>query len=85
MTAFAMGKTVVATNIGAFREYISDGINGMLTYPEPQSIANGIMSMVASDRYLDMEKNIESGYSKSDSMHNRNILMGVYNAMETVN
>ena len=85
MTAFAMGKTVMATNIGAFREYISDGINGMLTHPEPLSIATGIMTMVASDRYLDMEKNIASGYSKSDSNHNRNTLMGVYHAMETVN
>ena len=84
MTAFAMGKTVMATNIGAFREYISDGINGMLTQPEPHSIANGIMKMVASDRYLDMEKNIASGYSKSDSIHNRNTLMGVYHGIETV-
>ena len=79
-----MGKTVMATNIGAFREYISDGINGMLTQPEPHSIANGIMKMVASDRYLDMEKNIVSGYSKSDSIHNRNTLMGVYHGIETV-
>jgi glycosyltransferase involved in cell wall biosynthesis len=85
MTAFAMGKTVMATNIGAFREYISDGINGMLTHPEPHSIANGIMTMVDSDRYLDMEKNIASGYSKSDSIHNRNTLMGVYHGIETVN
>ena len=84
MTAFAMGKTVLATNIGAFQEYISDGINGMLTSPEPQSIAKGIMKMLASDHYLAMEKNIASGYSTSDSIHNRNTLMGVYHDMDTV-
>lgn len=84
MTAFAMGKTVLATNIGAFQEYISDGINGMLTSPEPQSIANGIMKMLSSDHYLEMEKNIASGYSKSDAIHNRNTLMGVYHDMDSV-
>ncbi len=84
MTAFAMGKTVLATNIGAFQEYISDGINGMLTPPEPHSIANGIMKMLSSDHYLDMEKNIASGYSKSDAIHNRNTLMGVYHDIDSV-
>ena len=84
MTAFAMGKTVLATNIGAFQEYISDGINGMLTSPEPHSIANGIMKMLASNHYLDMEKNIASGYSKSDAIHNRNTLMGVYHDIDSV-
>lgn len=84
MTAFAMGKTVVATNIGAFPEYISDGMNGMLTNPDPQSIANGIISMLTSDHYLSMEKNISSGYSTADSIQNRNTLMKVYDAIEKV-
>jgi glycosyltransferase involved in cell wall biosynthesis len=80
MTAFAMGKTVLATKIGAFPEYIKDGINGLLTSAEPQSIANGIMSMIESNHYLHMQKNIASAYSTSDTMHNTNTLMKVYHA-----
>ena len=80
MTAFAMGKTVLATKIGAFPEYIADGINGMLTNAEPQSIANGIMSMIDSNHYLNMEKNIVSTYSKSDTIQNTNTLKQVYHA-----
>lgn len=80
MTAFAMGKTVLATKIGAFPEYIADGINGMLTNAEPQSIANGIMSMIDSNHYLNMEKNLVSAYSTSDTVHNTNTLIEVYHA-----
>ena len=80
MTAFAMGKTVLATKIGAFPEYIADGINGVLTNAEPQSIANGIMSMIDSNHYLNMEKNIVSTYSKSDTNQNTNTLKQVYHA-----
>lgn len=82
MTAFAMGKTVLATNIGAFPEYISDGMNGMLTNPDSPSIANGIISMLDSDKYLTLEKNIASGYSTSDSIQNTNTLIKVYDASE---
>ena len=82
MTAFAMGKTVLATNIGAFPEYISDGINGKLTSADPQSIASGILSMLESDHYLTMEKNISSGYSSVDSMHNTNTLIKVYDPIQ---
>ena len=85
MTAFAMGKTVLATNMGAFPEYISDGINGMLTNADPNAIAKGIGSMVESNHYLDMEKNIVQGYSTVDSNHNTNTLMQVYHAFEKVN
>jgi len=85
MTAFAMGKTVLATNIGAFPEYILDGINGKLTNAEPQSIASGIISMLESDHYLTMEKKISSGYSSIDSMHNTNTLLKVYGPIQKVN
>lgn len=85
MTAFAMCKTVLATKIGAFPEYISDGVNGMLANADAQSIANGMQSMLKSNRYLGLEKNINLGYSNSDSINNANTLMQVYHAFETVN
>ena len=85
MTAFAMGKTVLATNMGAFSEYILDGINGMLTNADPISIAKGIMSMIESNHYKDLEKTILLGHFQSDSIHNKNTLMQVYHAFETVN
>jgi len=81
MTAFAMGKSVLATKIGAFPEYISNGINGMLTNAEPRSIATGIISMLHSNQYLEMEKNIAAGYSKSAFIHNTNTLMHAYHAV----
>lgn len=85
MTAFAMGKTVLATNIGAFPEYISDGINGTLTNVDPQSIAKGIISMLDSDHYRTMEENISSGYSTADSKHNTNTMLKVYDVFKNRN
>jgi glycosyltransferase involved in cell wall biosynthesis len=81
MTAFAMGKSVLATKIGAFPEYISNGINGMLTNVEPRSIATGIISMLHSNQYLEMEKNIAAGYSESAFKHNTDTLMHAYHAV----
>lgn len=85
MTAFAMGKSVLATNIGAFPEYISDCVNGKLTNPDPQSIARGILSMLESDQYLEMEKNIVSGYSTADAIKNTYTLKKVYDTLLKVN
>jgi len=78
MTAFAMGKAVLATNVGAFPEYISNGINGLLCNPEAMPIANGIISMLNSNHFLELEKNIAPGHSKADDIQNRNTLMHVY-------
>jgi glycosyltransferase involved in cell wall biosynthesis len=85
MTAFAMGKTVLATNIGAFPEYILDGINGKLTNPDAQSIARGIISMLDTDLYLELEKNIVSGYSTVDALQNTDTLMKVYDPIHNAN
>jgi len=85
MTAFAMGKTVLATNIGAFPEYIFDGINGMLTDADPQSIANGIISMIDSNHYKDLEKNIIPVFSAPHAVQNAHTLMQVYHSHQPVN
>jgi len=78
MTAFAMGKTVLATNVGAFPEYISNGNNALLCDPDSLSIAKGIISMLDSDHYLQLEQNIVPGHSKSADIQNMNTLMHVY-------
>jgi glycosyltransferase involved in cell wall biosynthesis len=78
MTAFAMGKTVLATNVGAFPEYISNGNDALLCNPDSLSIANGIISMLDSDHYLQLEQNIVPGHSKSADIQNKNTLMHVY-------
>jgi len=78
MTAFAMGKTVLATNVGAFPEYISNGNNALLCDPDSLSIAKGIISMLDSDHYLQLEQNIVPDHSKSADIQNMNTLMHVY-------
>jgi len=78
MTAFAMGKTVLATHVGAFPEYISNGRNGLLCDPESNLIADGIISMLGANLYQQMEKNALLFQSKAAKVENRNTLMHVY-------
>jgi len=46
----AMGRPVIATNIGASRETIKDGETGWLVAPEPEAMAEKIEEVLAMDR-----------------------------------
>lgn len=78
MTANALGKMVVATNVGAFPEYICNEHNGLLTEPDKNSIANSIMSALDKNRYKDMEMNVQSERSIDLLNKNKHTLLNAY-------
>ncbi len=52
MTAFAAGRTVIATNVGAFPESIRHEIDGLVIEPTVQGLADALIQMIANDQYL---------------------------------
>ena len=58
MTAFALNKPVLATNVGAFSEYIVNNENGILVEPNVIGIKNGLASMLDNNHYKKLEKKI---------------------------
>lgn len=79
MTTFAVGKPVVATNVGSFAEYISDGVNGLLAEPDSPSIAQKILEALKNDFYADLQKNVEPNFSKQTGDYNASIIINAYN------
>ena len=79
MTSFALGKMAVATNVGAFPEYIEDGINGVLMSPTVKDIADKLIYSLENDKYKEIEKNIHSEYSKEISHNNQVSILSAYN------
>lgn len=78
MTAYALGKMVAGTNLGAFPEYIIDGINGVLMEPDPVSIADKLISILTDNKFAELEKNIESSSSALVNQANQESLLTGY-------
>lgn len=78
MTCMAAGKTVVATNVGSFPEYLKDGVNGFLAEPNPDSLAEAMLRALVNDRYLETDKNVESGYSETIGAANAETILRAY-------
>lgn len=78
MTAYALGKMVVGTNVGAFPEYIHDDVNGILMEPDPASIADKIITALDGEHYKILEKNITAGYSRLIGEQNRQCLLTAF-------
>ncbi len=59
-TAFSMGKTVVATDVGALKEVVIDGFTGLLVPPRDSGKLGEAMIELLSDKMMkrNMEKNI---------------------------
>lgn len=79
MTAFALGKPVLSTKVGAFPEYIIDGHNGLLTDPDAKSFAYVICKALSGDNYLQLAQNINSRFSDSVDEENQISLWNAYN------
>lgn len=62
-TAFALGKTAVVSDVGSFREYLENEVNGLIALPEPASFADSVISALEHDHYLALEKNVQVQYS----------------------
>ncbi|MCX2740980.1 glycosyltransferase [Pontibacter anaerobius] len=78
MTTMAVGKPVIATNVGAFPEYISDNINGFLAEPTPEAIAAKVIEALTNQRYKNIERNICSSYSEEIGSINRDNILRCY-------
>lgn len=75
MTAFAANKFVIATDVGAFNEYIINDINGLLIKPDAQSLANSIIDVLDNLKY---KNSIESKSEYYMSKRNENKLIEMY-------
>lgn len=78
MTAFALNKSVLASNVGAFPEYISHNTNGVLTYPTVQDLVTSIMKMIDNQFYEKLNQNLAQADFKCAEQRNRIILKQVY-------
>jgi glycosyltransferase involved in cell wall biosynthesis len=71
MTSFALNKPVVASDVGAFGESITQGINGILVPAnDEKKLAEGMIKMLTNDYYKTLENNIyeanqQNGWQKS--------------------
>lgn len=75
MTAFALGRPVVATNVGGFSEIINDGINGFIVEPRNSNDLYLILKKVFNDYDLlsRMTKEVESNNCLPDIFQWKNI------------
>ena len=78
MTAFAFAKPVLATRVGAFPEYITDGVNGLLANANAKDFAHAICMTLSGDRYMQFAKHLNSGFSATDDQKNQNSLKNAY-------
>jgi glycosyltransferase involved in cell wall biosynthesis len=79
MTAFALNKPVIATNVGAFPEYIEHNITGMLVpVSDPDKLANAIMSALYNDFYKTLENNIRTNNSSNLWALNKPLILKAY-------
>jgi glycosyltransferase involved in cell wall biosynthesis len=77
MTAFALNKPVLATNVGAFPEYIVENVNGMLVDPSMKGIKNGMLNMLNDNYYKKLEADMNSSIPKR-LVNNANVFTDLY-------
>ncbi|MFN5422931.1 MAG: glycosyltransferase, partial [bacterium] len=78
MTSFAFGKPVLATRVGAFPEYVTDGHNGLLLDPEPTAFAQGICLALSGDKYKQYSLHVNSRFSTLDDYNNQQAFRSAY-------
>lgn len=78
MTSFALGKPVVATNVGSFPEYIQEGKNGLLVEPEPAAVSKGMIGAMKENRYEILSQGVEMNQFAPVIRHNRDVLLAAY-------
>lgn len=78
MTAVALGKMTIASNVGAFKEYISDNFDGLLCQPNPLSLSEKIIDALHDNKYKELEKNINSNYSHKKAAINSSKILESY-------
>jgi glycosyltransferase involved in cell wall biosynthesis len=77
-TTFAFGKTAIASNVGSFSEYIKHGINGLISEPEKNDLANKIIMAIENDLYKKLESNVISTCTSEKLEEFGNIILSTY-------
>jgi glycosyltransferase involved in cell wall biosynthesis len=77
-TTFAFGKTAIASNVGSFKEYITDGINGLISEPEATDLAKKITKAIEKDFYKKLESNVISNCTSEKLDEFGNIILSTY-------
>lgn len=78
MTAQALGKMVVATNVGAFPEYIKEDVNGLLAKPESKALAEKIIQALNNEQYKNLTKKVKCNYSDEIGGYNGKQILTAY-------
>jgi glycosyltransferase involved in cell wall biosynthesis len=81
-TSFALDKTVLATNVGAFPEYIESGKNGLLVEPNANQLAQGLNLCIENNTYLNMESHISNKNNDEESLKLTKILLDAYTSIQ---
>lgn len=71
MTAFAAGRTVIATKVGAFPESIRQEVNGLLIDPNVEALVDALTRMITNDQYLVYQQQVRP----KSSLEEQNIIM----------
>jgi len=83
-TVFYYGKPIVATNVGAFPEYITDGVDGIIVAPENVSELNNAINRLLTDKKL-RETMGSNGRTKVEKMFsNKHIISQYISALKSV-
>ncbi len=77
-TTFAFGKTAIASNVGSFREYITDGINGLISEPDAIDLAKKIIMAIENDFYKKLESNVNSSHTPEKLNKFGDIILSTY-------
>jgi glycosyltransferase involved in cell wall biosynthesis len=79
MTTMAIGKSTIASNVGAFPEYVDNEVNGLLTEPNATALSNSILNALDNNKYKELESHVNPNYSFSKANHNQNKIISAYN------
>jgi glycosyltransferase involved in cell wall biosynthesis len=82
MTAFACSRTVIASNVGAFSEYITDGVNGKLCEEgDAEALADAMLFLLKDNTYKTFNNTVNSETIRNDWSGNVSILLKTYHAI----
>ncbi len=79
MTTMALGKPTIASNVGAFPEYVEDNVDGLLTEPNATSLSNSIIKALDSNKYKDLALHVNKNYSFNTANYNQHKIVSAYN------
>lgn len=81
MTAFALNTPVIATNVGAFPEYIEHNVTGMLVpVNDPNKLSEAIIFALTDNFYKTLADNISVRNSTDLWKHNKTILLNAFSS-----